>query len=65
MKRAIVAVLLVVLLAAPADAFSVKTPFVKAKHGLVYVGKKIGDGVVYGMAAFFAVAFCLSTGECQ
>lgn len=57
--------LLLVLGAQPADAFSLKTPFKKAGHVLKVTGQKIGDGLVWATAAFAAVAFCVSTGQCE
>lgn len=58
MRKILICALFALALAAPSEAFSLKTPFVKAKHGVVYVGKKVAQG----LAAFF---FCVGSGQCE
>ncbi len=57
-----VAVVLMLVSVAPADAFSVKTPIKKAGHALKVAAKKIGLVGLYAVAAVAAIELCAHGG---
>lgn len=65
-KRVTFPVIVAVMLAAypmePVEAFSIKTPFKKAYHGVKYVGKKVGQGLEAGFVLFLGAVFCAGGG---
>ena len=67
MRKSILALIVIMALLspAPAQAFSLKTPFVKTGHALKVVGKKVGQGAEWAWVHFMALAFCASTGQCE
>jgi hypothetical protein len=64
MKRLYVLAVVLALLSAPAEAFSVKAGLKKTGHVAKVVGKKIGTFGLYALAAFAAIELC-SHGGCN
>ncbi len=58
MKKLIPLALALVLLASPAQAFSVKTPFVKTGHALKVAGKHVGRVALYGVIVLAVIEVC-------
>jgi hypothetical protein len=64
MKKLIPLAIVLVLLSAPAEAFSVKAPIKKAGHALKVGVKKVGKYGLYAVAAVAAIELC-SHGGCN
>lgn len=65
MRRTVIALVVALLVSvAPADAFSLKTPFVKTGHALKVGVKKAGKIALYGVIVVAVIELC-SHGGCQ
>lgn len=64
MKKQLLAATLCLVLASPAQAFSLKTPVKKTGHALKVAAKKVGQVALYAVAVLAVIEFC-AHGGCE